>query len=227
MERVSPTQMVYDYIIDKILTKQWKPNQKISTESQLSLELEVSRTTIRQALERLTAVGLLIKKQGAGTFVSNYEASSVIKSLIPIILLEKKELRSLLEFRIHFESGNVELFMQYADEEDIEKLEYHYKKMVENKDNTARFYLEDFNFHSVIANGTKNPFTIRISELLNEVLKNHQAHLYKDIGPEVGLEFHKEILDAIRENDKELAVLKIKRHLEATIVALGIKEKND
>ena len=114
--------------------------------------------------------------------------------------------------------------MEKSEEEDIENLKFHYNRMLRVQEDPEAFHLEDFKFHEAISRGTRNPFVIRISELLTEVLKNHQAHLYENIGPEVGLKFHKEMLDAIIQKDKELAVLKMKRHIEATIWAMKSRE---
>lgn len=62
------SEKVYDFIIDKIRSKEWLPNTKIMTEKELCEELNVSRVAVRQASDKLVAIGLLKKCQGAGTF---------------------------------------------------------------------------------------------------------------------------------------------------------------
>lgn len=220
MSETGASQKVYDFIIERIQGKDWNSGDKILSENELAQELKVSRVAVRQAQDRLVGVGLLKKKQGAGTFVAEFSASSIMDSLIPIILLEKKELRSLLEFRLYFETGNVNLFMQHAGPEYIKRLEDLFKQMEEHENSPDLFTIDDFNFHRTIAAGTENPFIIRISELLTEVMMNHQAHLYENIGPEVGLSYHRKILQAIREGDREMAVLLMRRHIAATIEAV-------
>lgn len=47
-----------------------KPQDALPAERELAADFEVSRITIRKALDALVAEGLLSRKQGAGTFVS-------------------------------------------------------------------------------------------------------------------------------------------------------------
>ncbi|RXZ83074.1 GntR family transcriptional regulator [Paenibacillaceae bacterium] len=47
----------------------YKPNDKIPSESEYCREFNTSRITVRKALDELTALGILYKMQGIGTFV--------------------------------------------------------------------------------------------------------------------------------------------------------------
>ncbi|NQD64333.1 GntR family transcriptional regulator [Bacillus haikouensis] len=62
---------VKNVLMDRIESNQWKPNTLIPTEQELIDEFEVSRTTIRQAVNLLVQMDLLEKKQGHGTVVKN------------------------------------------------------------------------------------------------------------------------------------------------------------
>lgn len=217
MKRSAASQPVHDYIVEKIRSRLWVPGDKIPTESEMGRLLGASRLSVREALNKLTALGLLIKKHGSGSYVAEMNVASIIDFVIPLILLEKEDLLSVLEYRLYFETGNVELFMQSPNHKVIRELEDHYEEMVANEGNSEKFSLEDFYFHRAIARATGNSFIASISELLTTVLIKHQAHLNKSIGPDVGLDYHRRILDAMRSGDKELAVLMMRRHIEVTI----------
>lgn len=62
---------IADWIRERVLTKDWKVNYQLSSENDLSLELGVSRGTIRRAISDLIDEGILIQIQGKGTFVAN------------------------------------------------------------------------------------------------------------------------------------------------------------
>lgn len=57
-------------ILEKIKQNEWAPSSTISSERELSEIFEVSRMTIRQAINDLVNDGILYRERGKGTFVS-------------------------------------------------------------------------------------------------------------------------------------------------------------
>lgn len=60
---------VYNTLKDKILTKSYKPNQKLPTELELANIYDVSRITIKKALAHLREAGLIYSVRGSGSYV--------------------------------------------------------------------------------------------------------------------------------------------------------------
>lgn len=63
--------IVKESIKSKILDGTYQPHQKISSESELMEEFDVSRHTVRLAIGDLVAKGWLYRKQGSGTFCAD------------------------------------------------------------------------------------------------------------------------------------------------------------
>ena len=61
---------LYDILLEKILANEWKANDKMPTERELSIRYNVSRVTVRDTLNRLAQAGYIYRIQGKGTFVS-------------------------------------------------------------------------------------------------------------------------------------------------------------
>lgn len=212
------TDTVYEFIVKKIRSNVWPPGSRIWSEAKLCQETGVSRTAVRQAVEKLSALSVLSKVHGSGTFVMSAQTSSI--SGLHFFQLEKQDILDLLEFRNYFEMGNVQMFIDRADEHDIDMLEKNYIAMCENSHNQELFFQLDNDFHNMIAKGSKNSYSIKVADTFFEVMASAQRGLYVNLGPQIGIEFHKIILEHIKNRDKELASLFMKRHIEANIKAL-------
>ncbi len=73
VQRQSPVPLYYqisNYILEKIASGELKPDERIPSEGDLSSIFHVSRMTAREAITRLVNEGILYRKQGKGTFVS-------------------------------------------------------------------------------------------------------------------------------------------------------------
>lgn len=209
--------MVYKMIEEKILSQEWTPGMKITSENQLAQELCVSRMSVREAIEKMVALDVLTKRQGEGTFVNQLSASTYLNSLIPMILLDQDNLVDILEFRLVIEVDSARLCAERCDEEVIDSLEQCYNDMCIYQNEQDRFANADHRFHMHIARGTKNSLLIKVNSILTDLWKFHQKELNRFLGPRGGIHEHRKILDAIKENDAELAGLFMHRHISRTL----------
>ncbi|WP_206486502.1 histidine utilization repressor [Thalassotalea sp. G2M2-11] len=68
--------VIKEHICQMIETGQWQQNAKVPSENELAEQFTVSRMTARRALQELTEQGLLVRSQGAGTFVATFKSQS-------------------------------------------------------------------------------------------------------------------------------------------------------
>jgi GntR family transcriptional regulator len=71
----SPIPLYYQlksFIQTQISSGTWKPGEQIPSEAELCAQFQISRTTIRQAINELVSQGKLRRTQGRGTFVTQY-----------------------------------------------------------------------------------------------------------------------------------------------------------
>ncbi len=208
---------VLEKIQEKIFSGEWKPGQKIMSETKLSEELDVSRVSVREAIEKLATLNIVSKKQGGGTFVNELGPSVYLNSLLPMLILDRDNYMDILEFRLITEPEAARLCAQRCSEALIGELESSYEKMKSYQNDMKKFTEEDLKFHTKISEGTQNSLIIKVNELLRSVLEYHQRTLYKSLGPEGGIHEHKFILDAIKNRDAELASIYARRHAQRTI----------
>lgn len=81
----SPIPLYYQlksFILNQITTGVWKAGEQIPSEAELCEQFQVSRTTIRQAINELVTQGKLIRTQGRGTFVTQYNIEKPLFFLV-------------------------------------------------------------------------------------------------------------------------------------------------
>ena len=89
VDRNSPIPAYYQIALDlrnRISKQEWEVGQSISPETELAQEYGVSRVTVRQALAELVKDGILERRQGSGTFVSQDPIPLVHDLSLPQIL---------------------------------------------------------------------------------------------------------------------------------------------
>lgn len=67
--RKSLVGLVVDQLLQAIFDGQWQTGERLPNETQLAGQLAVSRATVREAVGVLVANGLLVRRQGSGTYV--------------------------------------------------------------------------------------------------------------------------------------------------------------
>jgi len=74
---------VEDFILTRIDNGEWRLGEKIPSERELSIRLDVSRTTVRNAVQALTERGLFERHIGQGTFVRSRLVESPVQETKP------------------------------------------------------------------------------------------------------------------------------------------------
>ncbi|MBO0740350.1 MAG: GntR family transcriptional regulator [Hyphomicrobiaceae bacterium] len=69
---------VRERLVDRIRSGQWKPGQLIANEFAIAAEFGVSQGTARKAISDLAAEGLVVRRQGRGTFVVEHTPAHVL-----------------------------------------------------------------------------------------------------------------------------------------------------
>jgi len=213
-------QKVHNLIIigirDLINFKNLEPGDKLPSERMLSEKFEVSRSNVREAIQKLEFYGLLKSRPQSGTFVANIGVTALNGMIEDILRLDEPDFKSLVETRILLELKTSRLAALRRTEEDLVQLEealQAYKTKVLNGDDAVQ---EDLLFHLAIAkasgNSTMNTFMLIITP---EIITNFEKYHVCDKGlAQEGIAEHEEIYDAILKQDPQLAKEKMKVHFK-------------
>ena len=95
--------VIVEQLEKMILEGSLMPGQKLPPERELAVQFDVSRPSLREAIQKLEAKGLVYRKQGGGTFVSEKLLGGLSDPLFALMSTSKESQFDLLEFRYGLE----------------------------------------------------------------------------------------------------------------------------
>ncbi len=124
---------IYDQISAKLLDGSWPPGSRLPSEAELTTSFNVSRVSVRSAVQRFRDLGIVVTRQGSGSFVSDHFTPQMLSNdPRPIMHLSREEFHDMMIFRQTVEFKCVELAVTHATEEDILQLEQALNNMSAN-----------------------------------------------------------------------------------------------
>jgi len=196
--------------------KNLEPGDKLPSERMLSEKFEVSRSNVREAIQKLEFYGLLNSIPQSGTFVANIGVIAMNGMIEDILRLEDPDFKSLVETRILLELKTARLAALRRTDKDLVELKVAleaYKEKVLNGEDAVQ---EDLLFHLAIAkasgNSSMNNFMLII---IPEIITNFEKYHVCDKGmAHEGIKEHQAIYKAIEKGDPKLAKQKMKDHFK-------------
>ncbi|BBO82802.1 FadR/GntR family transcriptional regulator [Desulfosarcina ovata] len=209
---------VFDQLRELIFRGEFKAGEKIITEREMAAAFGVSRTSVRDAINKLVVMGLLEQRQGQGTFVRSPESRK--RSLLAtMVKSQDASLTDVLEVRLGLECNAAAMAAVRADEKDFRFMEKSIEAM-EKEINAGRLSSEaDVSFHMAVSYATKNRLQVLIMKnvydyLFTGVQANLEDLYQNPVDMQTIPEQHRAIYRAIRANDPETAHQAMKQHIE-------------
>lgn len=203
-----------------ILEGTFKPGQKLPPERELATQFEVSRPSLREAIQKLIARGLLFSRHGGGTYVSEQLGTSFTDPLQDLLSSHNEFLYDQLEFRDALEGISAYYAALRSTEADKEMLTKRFNNLMEvyEKNDPVLEAKVDAEFHMAIAEAAHNVVllhTLRglFSMLEKSIVANLKNLFEKKESRPVLLEQHKAMYDAIMEGNPEKARAMAHEHL--------------
>ncbi len=207
--------MVTDAIKKMIVSENLQPGDKLFSEKQLSEKLEVSRSSIREALRMLEVSGLIKVYQGKGVFIS--EPVHADKPVMSWVVENADSLREHFEVRLLIEPHAAELASTRADEKDVKTLNelfVAFKEHVRSGD-VHQAIATDGAFHLAVAKATRNRTLIVLMRTMEQTLnEGWYASLHVPGRLESSVEEHGALLRAIETHDAHAACQAMDLHLQ-------------
>jgi GntR family transcriptional repressor for pyruvate dehydrogenase complex len=220
--KISPRKIyeeIAEQIKQQIVSGRLQPGQKLPSTRELTESYQVGRSTMREALSMLKAMGLIEIRQGEGCFVRGMDDRELEVPQFEHLFTSMNAVFDLLEARKALETANAGLAATKRDNIDLERLEHILADMDSELGTEAVGEKQDMRFHLALAEATHNPIMVKLLETISAqvevtIRETRRLLLYRNtsLTQRFWVE-HKAIFEAIRDRDAARAQVEMERHL--------------
>ena len=148
----------------------YPPGSKLPNENELSAQLQVSRTTLREAISFLVAQGVLEIRRGKGTFVADTLPDAGLALADLSGLRSRVRAKDLFEMRLIFEPATVALACQRASDEELLQIQKKARRMEEIAAEGGDWPAADQEFHWAIIKASHNEYMRQLYPIINKAV---------------------------------------------------------
>lgn len=204
----STVDLAVEKLIEYIKSDNIQVGQKLPAETALCQELNISRTTVREAHRVLQSQGYLELRAGKGAFVKSKERD-FIQEAAEWISSHKVQSSDYLNVRLALEPLAVRTAAEKATDKDIEDLKRIHSNFIEayERNDSETLALLDAEFHCRISKISDNELLIALMQIVNHYFSVLRQKSFRvQLHAEHALEPHWNILQAIMNRQPEKAV---------------------
>ena len=229
-DRTRLTDAVTGYVLDRVAARTLRPGDALPGEAEFARQLNVSKPVVREALGRLSALGLVQIQQGKPTTIQALSSGPFQGLLRMTVQSHDNGLREALELRRALEAEVAGLAAERRTDDHLAAIEAALAAMEANMDDLDRWLEADFAFHLALVRATEN----RLLELLIEALADVIRFTLRLVGLQTdirdtaaSLARHRAVADAVRARDVPGARLAMEAHFEATRSVVAAIARDD
>lgn len=217
IKRISASDQVFEALQSQISSGVWKVGDRLPSEGELAERYGVNRLTVRVALQKLNALGLVETRSGSGTHVIEFDFEAYLKTASRFYA-QGGMMKNVAEFRNHIEIECARLACERATGEELEELgrlaQAHRKVWISSGDVSHDVWCRlvadaDMAFHEQVVRMAHNPLYVYafalareplyeyllfcVSKWVPDLLKNFRLDKHRDI--------HYSIYESIKKRD--------------------------
>jgi GntR family transcriptional repressor for pyruvate dehydrogenase complex len=184
-------------------------------QGELATEFQVSRSVIREAMQRLQSSRLIEMSQGRNARVKRAGSEALIENLQVAMQRSQGTLLHLAEVREPLEGEIAALAAERISDEDLLRLHISIRRLSGAR--TAREQIDaDLEFHRILTEATGNPIYVFLMDALAELLRESRRKTIGLGGVGPALEGHRAILQAVGKRNARAARAAMLAHVQAS-----------
>ena len=217
----SVVDQVMDGIIRQIISGELVPGGKLPTEMELCRQFGAGRNSVREAVKKLQAYGILYIKRADGTFVSETYNRKMLDPMLYSLILQHNSWKDFVELRAVIDIGTLNIIVQRTDINSfLPELYRTYGELsaeLHSPEPSLERVLElDMKFHSRIAGAANNPMLETSTEYITLLTLPSRRETTRKVmeSGEIDnfVELHRRLLTVIERHQTEEIVRAVQDH---------------
>lgn len=216
IKRHNLSDQVFSELIKIIADNKLKSGDSLPTESELIQRFGVSRSVVRESMQRLHMMGVIETKTRVGATLCDVNFGTFLKHIASFLINDPVKIHEIEQFRYFIEPGAMELVVKNITDEEIKFLEDVVIKMENSTDYKEYCELESI-FHSRLCKASKNRMLSDFSDVLFELFHINEIENFRTGEPieQNSTRGHAMILEAVKSKDGRKARELMEEHLKS------------
>ncbi len=213
------TEKAYNELLEMIVRKKLKPGDRLPSEMVLCKKLDVSRNTLRAALNKMKTLGFTVSQQGGGTYVKKVDSEVYLNFFVPALLTHNLDLLMVMQFRKGIEVEASRLAAYNATDEDTAEMESLLKRCKETLKRDSQGRMSEFasantDLHIAISKSSHNTMFLKMMEIISMMILPEMQDFLEAQGDDIDSTFyHEMVLRCIIAHKPEEAAFFMDRHM--------------
>lgn len=213
-DRQALAQQIVGQLMEMVRHRHYGPGSKLPPERELAATMQVSRSSVREALRALAVMGVLEMRHGAGTYVSSLEPDVLVRQLGFALSLSEASFDQLFEARLVVEPAICAMAARNVDDNLVRELDECMRGAAESVADPIAFVRHDFELHNLISDAAGNALLTQFMDAIRSLGLASR----RETGPIPGqtertLFDHQLIVTALSARDPEAASSAMRAHL--------------
>ena len=215
MERSSLADGLAQRLVQMIRLGVYKDGDRLPPISEMARNFGVGHPTLREALKQLEVIGIVDIKHGSGVYVRGGEDLLLVSNPVYRSAVSKKLMIDLIDARIPIETTSAGLAATNADESQLDRMTELLEEAEQNLHDDSVLNSANMSFHREISVASGNAVLAQLHQVLTNLFLREQRMILNIYGSrEQDHAEHLDILQALRRQDADVAVERIRTHLE-------------
>jgi GntR family transcriptional regulator, transcriptional repressor for pyruvate dehydrogenase complex len=208
---------LHDGVVEDMLALmrqgEFKVGERLPPEPELSERFDVSRGTLRAAIQELVRLGLLEVRQGDGTYLRSPDNETLTQPFQALLASEPFLASELLQLRMLLEPEIASLAAKKCTPKDAAILRGLLEEQHKRTSKGETLAAQDLTFHHELARIADNHLIRKIVTMLHHLLNDLRYEAYAS-DEATTVKQHQKIMDAIIKKDSDKAKATMTTHLE-------------